>query len=484
MSKIKDSTVIFLFLILVSFCTFTLVYGQSEEDDYCKCPIGKVWNGKQCIKNTHKTCPSKYDPVCGCDGRNYTNICVATLLNGIKQSTNGECLRDRSGDECKCSEGNIWNGRQCIKPTIAFKCDDEQYIPVCACDGHTYNNYCVAFNKGLKESVTRECEHPVPEDETRCLSDNDCPLGFCSSGFTYQSDECNTEFLDDSSNPTGVCLQKHFSTNPCLLLTSSSSSGQLTKIAPSQGFTGVWKTKVIGGGCTGLPGNGIGSCIYCPDSLVICPSGFTPIAETCSECAHCVETKNTQKNLLANHKSNTSLREKLSCPRLDPTSITFNLCVKDNKINGFVDLGDNLGIANIISFEIFDDNSLLLTVNRKGIIERARLFLFQSHRKTLLRGAYGNFGEYPFLARKLDSSKNCSSEGSTTTPETNNNLNLIGITKDCTPFGKCSNLPGKHFKCPNGTSCKGTGLCIPIGCPIPGYYYYSDFGYASVLTHM
>ena len=57
----------------------------------CKCPEGKKWNGKKCVKKTgDEVCFTLFDPVCGCDGITYSNSCNANLA-GIKKFTKGEC---------------------------------------------------------------------------------------------------------------------------------------------------------------------------------------------------------------------------------------------------------------------------------------------------------------------------------------------------------------------------------------------------------
>jgi hypothetical protein len=79
-------------------------------------------------------CPAVYAPVCGCDGITYNNACEAENGSGITRWTPGPC---GSGPNTPCiNPAQIDSSIVC--PAVV--------MPVCGCNGVTYNNACEAEN--------------------------------------------------------------------------------------------------------------------------------------------------------------------------------------------------------------------------------------------------------------------------------------------------------------------------------------------------
>ncbi|XP_067219091.1 ovoinhibitor-like isoform X2 [Chanodichthys erythropterus] len=155
-----------------------------------------------CKPNPSKMCPRIYEPVCGSDGKTYSNECELCVANEASKTKilivkKGEC--DQSLQPTKNSP--------IICPTI--------YKPVCGSDGKTYSNECAlnAANQALKTKIVivkqGECDRPLQPDCKRYPS-NICPLNYSpvcgSDGKTY-GNECELCAANKASK-TKILIQK------------------------------------------------------------------------------------------------------------------------------------------------------------------------------------------------------------------------------------------------------------------------------------
>lgn len=195
------------------------------------CPIREACRSDllaSALDNIDYQCAAIYQPVCGCDGRTYSNSCVA-VGNGVLAFTPGPCpnvgeiidaieLRElpevslcydatqvdptancpRVVDPvCACNMITFQNECQarnagwtsitpgpcpikeaCRSDLLASVLDNIDYQcaavyqPVCGCDGNTYSNYCTAIGNGVLAWTPGRCGEIPADDVVRTATDN------------------------------------------------------------------------------------------------------------------------------------------------------------------------------------------------------------------------------------------------------------------------------------------------------------------------
>jgi Kazal-type serine protease inhibitor-like protein len=162
--------------------------GSSEEcgaDEYCSIANGVCLTPKSLgfCKAKPASCASVPAPICGCDGKTYSNSCEASIA-GISVAATGVCgaqcggitaVKCGTGQFCDFVPGSCGNANPagaCVAPPTSCP---EISNPVCGCDHRTYKSACEASKAMVPVFATGECPCGGP-DSVACEEGRYCQL--------------------------------------------------------------------------------------------------------------------------------------------------------------------------------------------------------------------------------------------------------------------------------------------------------------------
>lgn len=148
---------------------------ECPDGEYCLFPedsqCGAADEGGRCTIKL-QVCTLEFNPVCGCDGMTYGNMCQAASA-GTSVASQGECSDTSTEGNCggiaglSCADGQFCNfppEAQCGAADQLGHCEQipqactREFRPVCGCDGVNYDNPCIAASVGVSIVSEGQCE--------------------------------------------------------------------------------------------------------------------------------------------------------------------------------------------------------------------------------------------------------------------------------------------------------------------------------------
>ena len=258
-----------------------------------------------------------------------------------------------------------------------------------------------------------------------------------------------------------------------------------------------------------------GECIICTQVIPNCSSNETIVPQSCNECAHCVSTSSNSSGCpqiqtdCAGEPSGCGAKSGIYDPKICmcvcPDSLsssgnlsTFNnnfagrwigkkiilkLCVKDQELEGIINIPMEIEDGNIISQTIISNNEISIQIKDKNDLSRELNLKLVNKRhlkivmddETFETKRVGFLRKCPFSSSSSGSlsSSSSSSSGDIVSSSSSGGINISsssssssgGLEYYCSSKGSCSGPNDKS--CPTGTYCINITCGPPVCCNGP-----------------